>query len=555
MTSNNIDNHYLNNLRAVITSSDDSISTYKETINMNNNTQISKQHSNLDSSISLVDFPFSKLQENPYEINANDKDVNSHEDIIQEESTTNNELPPDKGYAWVVVGSVFVISVNTWGCNSAFGVFLSFFLSNNKFSGATRYDYALIAGLTVFLGQGLSAFALIIMRIIGLKLTMYIGTVIMAAAFVLASFATKLWHLYITQGFMIGVAIALVFTPATTLIPGWFLKRRALAVGLSILGTGAGGVTFSLASHKMMDNFGDTNMCYRMLAITCTVSIAIAVTLIKERKPVNPTGIKSFTKIKMEFTKMFSWKIIKKAYVFLIALWFILAFYGYNLMVFTLSSYAVARGMSQHQASSLTAILNGAQCVGRPIMGLIGDRYGHFNVTVCATGILCILMFGFWIPAHTYVQLIFFSIMMGLFVGVANVMSTVLISDMVTHEDFLPAWAFVNYSGSPSLLVTEVVAQALTNPKNKTNPYLNTQIFAGCCYCAALIVISILRECAVRLKLTTGQENVSNKEDLCETKAPVHICETSEEIAIKHSNLLGSGIKKYFVRLIYPMKI
>ncbi|CAB4252313.1 similar to Saccharomyces cerevisiae YNL125C ESBP6 Protein with similarity to monocarboxylate permeases [Maudiozyma barnettii] len=481
--------------------------------------------------------------------------------VFTNKSTGQIELPPDKGYAWVVVFSVFLIMFNTWGCNSAFGVFLSFFLSNNRFPGATRYDYALIAGLTVFLGQGLCPFVVIIMRIVGLKTTMYFGTCVMVTAFVLASYATKLWHLYVTQGFMIGCSISLIFSPATTLLPGWFLKKRAVSMGLSLLGTGAGGVTFGLASNKMIQDFGNTKMCYRMLAITCSIATAIAISLVKERSPIKPVGIKSFTKMKREFNKMFSWKVISQPFVPLIAIWFTLALFGYNLMIFTLSSYAVARGMSQHQGSSLTAILNGAQCVGRPVMGLLGDRFGRANVTITLTCVLCIFMFGFWIPAHTYVQLIFFAIMVGSCVGVANVMNTVLIADMVKPDEFLPAWAFVNYSGAPALLVTEVVAQALTDSKNKSNPYLHTQIFAGCCFSAALFMIFILREYAVRLKLTKRQEDTARKLHEKEEESSGDLQTVSEHWDVlekretKYEVLLGSGVKKYFMRMAYPMKV
>ena len=491
------------------------------------------------------------------------------EKVFTNRSTGRVDLPPDTGYAWVVVLSVFLIMFNTWGCNSAFGVFLSFFLSHNRFPSATKYDYALIAGLTVCLGQGLCPFVIILMRIVGMKQTMFFGTFIMVAAFVLASYSTKLWHLYVTQGFMIGCSISIIFAPATTLLPGWFLKRRAVAMGLSLLGTGAGGVTFGLASNKMIQDNGNTQWCFRMLAITCSVATAIAICLTRERRPIPPVGIRSWAKIQREIAKMFSWKVIKQPFVPLIALWFTLALFGYNLMIFTLSSYAVARGMSQHQGSSLTAILNGAQCVGRPVMGLLGDRFGRANVTITLTSVLCVLMFAFWLPAHTYVQLIFFAIMTGSCVGVANVMNTVLIADMVRPDEFLPAWSFVNYSGAPALLVTEVVAQALTDKHNAHNPYKHTQICAGCCFSAALIMILVLREYAVRIKLTRRQEqNASRLSQLASINSgdnSTHIdnaieeniddWDTLEMRRSKYEVLLGSGYKKYFLRMAYPMKV
>ncbi|CCK72001.1 Esbp6p KNAG_0I02160 [Huiozyma naganishii CBS 8797] len=473
------------------------------------------------------------------------------------------DLPPDKGYAWVVVLSVFLVMFNTWGCNSAFGVFLSFFLSHGTFEGASKYDYALIAGLTVALGQGFSPFAMIIMRVIGLRTTMFLGCMLMLAGFLLASFATRLWELYLTQGVLIGISISLIFAPATTVLPGWFLKKRAVSMGLSLFGTGAGGVTFGLASEKMIADRGNTRWCYRMLAITCTCAVLFAISLVRERHPIKSVGLRSIKKVKREVKKMFNWQVIKQPQVLLIAVWFTLALLAYNLMVFTLASYAVARGMTLHQGSSLTAILNGAQACGRPIMGLMGDRFGRANVTIALTSLLCIYMFAFWIPAHTYLQLIMFSIMVGSCVGVANVMNTVLIADMVKPDEFLSAWGFVNYSGSPALLCCEVIAQALTK-QGVSNPYLHTQIFAGVCFSSAWIMILVLREYAVRLKLDRRrqendkkmQEHIGNKQfEEADSDSSAEHWSTLEKREIKYNFLLGGGIKRYFMRLSYPMKI
>ena len=348
------------------------------------------------------------------------------------------DLPPDGGYGWIVVMGITLIFINSWGCNSAFGIFLSFYLTNNTYAGATKYDYALIAGLTVFLGQGLPPFVMVLARVIGMKPTMLIGALLLFAGDILASFSTRLWELYLTQGVMNGVAISLLFTPATTILPGWFLKKRAVSMGISLMGTGAGGVIYGLASNKMIQDNGNTKWCLRMLAITCTISNFIAIAIIKERNGAKPLGVKSWKPIKKEFIRMLSWKVIRtKPFLPLIAVWFTLALLGYNLMIFTLSAYAVARGMSAHNGSTLTAILNGCQVIGRPLMGLSGDKFGRANVTIALTFLLTIFMFAFWIPAHTFIQLIFFCIMVGSCVGVANVMNTVMVADLLGPQWFL----------------------------------------------------------------------------------------------------------------------
>lgn len=507
-------------------------------------------------------------------IDNNETNLDTLSKVFTNKSTGKVELPPDQGYAWVAVFCVFLVMINTWGCNSAFGVFLSFFLSHNTFAGATKYDYAIIAGLPIALAQGCAPFSMIIMRIIGIRATMSIGTAIMFSAFMWASYAKNLWELYFTQGFMIGISIALIGIPSTTVVPGWFLKKRAVAMGISLLGTGAGGVIFGLASNKMISDHNNTDWCYRMLAITCTCCVIIAIILIKERNPVKPVGFRSPNKIWLECKKIFDFSVVRRPVVILIASWFNLALFGYCLMVYTLASFAVARGLTLHQGSILTAVLNGAQTIGRPTMGLLGDKMGRTNVTVVLTFCLTTFMFAFWIPISTFVQFIVFSAMVGSCVGVANVMNTVLIADMVGPNEFLTAWSFVTYAGSPLLLVCEIVAQALIDKNNKTDPYINTQIFTGCCFVAALLLGLCLREVAVKIKLTKRQTETKMKLDEREFSMKgssgssnnvnsnisfngrdTEHWNSLEKRQHEYDVLLSGGIKQYFIRMFYPMNV
>lgn len=515
----------------------------------------------------------------------NQKDVESNlsgndertilEKVFTNQNTGEVVLPPDEGYAWVMVFAVILVMFSTWGCNAAFGVFLSFYLSNNTFPNASKYDYALIAGFPVALGQGMAPFSLILMRIIGLRTTMLIGTLFMLAGFLWASFATHLWELYVSQGVFIGISISMIANPPTTCIPGWFLKKRALAMGLCYLGTGLGGLVYGLASNKMLEDDGNTHMCYRMLTITCTVACLISICLVKERIPNKSTGIRSMKPVVSEFRKFFDGEIIKRPTVLLIASWFNLAIFAYTLMVFTLAPYSVARGMSQHQGSVLTSLLNVGQTIGRPLMGLMGDRLGRVNVTSFLTCILCIYIFAFWIPAYTFVQLIFFSLMMGLSVGVANVMNGVLIADMVEPHEFLAAWGFVTYSGSPLFLVSELIAQALTVPEHKTNPYLHTQIFTGFCFFGALLLSFFLRERAIKIKLErvykllkvklSDRTDIDDKENvdietINELNSEIESANDSIRTKLeakeqKYKELLNSGWKPFFKRMTYRTKI
>ncbi|KAM3163146.1 hypothetical protein ACU8KH_03416 [Lachancea thermotolerans] len=466
--------------------------------------------------------------------------------------------PPDGGYGWVCCLCVTLIMFSTWGANSGFGVFLAYYFNNGVFEGASKYDYALVAGMTVAFGQGLAPFAMFLTRILGCKPPMYIGVVMLFCGFLLASFAKKLWQLYLTQGVLVGVSIALLYAPATTVIPGWFLKKRSLAIGMSLIGTGAGGVTYSVSVNKLIQDSGDQTWALRMMAISCTITCIVATVLIKPRNPPKPTYFNSRSKVIREFKLIFSTRVARIYSVDLVAVWFVFALFGYNLMVFTLSPYAVAKGLSAHQASILTTCLNAAQTVGRPIMGYLGDRFGRINTTALLTTVLSTFMFAFWIPCHNFIQLLMFSICIGSCVGVGNVMSTVLVADVVSPADFLPAWGLVNSLGAPFLLECEIIAQALTDTKNPSNPYLHTQIFAGLCFVCALVLMLVYRELRVRNSLQEQLESLPNPRMQYSTdqeQQKNYKNSASEKEYFECAEILTANPINFFRRMFYPTKI
>ncbi|GME87135.1 unnamed protein product [Ambrosiozyma monospora] len=172
-----------------------------------------------------------------------------------EELTTGDQYPPmDKGYAWMVALAGFLGLFATWGVNASYGVFLSYWLNHDTFKGAEAIDYAFIGGMVLCLAQALSPLVLLIAAVFGLKFTGILGTVVYFAGFLLCSFVTNLWELYLTQGVLVGVGFALALNPILTVLPEWFDKKRGFSMGIVCCASGAAGVVFSLSSQKLIDD-------------------------------------------------------------------------------------------------------------------------------------------------------------------------------------------------------------------------------------------------------------------------------------------------------------
>jgi hypothetical protein len=69
-------------------------------------------------------------------------------DGTHKETVTFDDGPiPDGGYSWVIVVCQFISQMATWGIMSPYGVFISWFISQNSYPGATLIQFGWIAGL------------------------------------------------------------------------------------------------------------------------------------------------------------------------------------------------------------------------------------------------------------------------------------------------------------------------------------------------------------------------------------------------------------------------
>ena len=71
------------------------------------------------------------------------------------------------------------------------------------------------------------------------------GSVFVGVGFTLAYFISDLWHVYLVPCLFVGIGMALSgFAMHSALMPRWFQKKRGLATGLALSGSGTGILLF-----------------------------------------------------------------------------------------------------------------------------------------------------------------------------------------------------------------------------------------------------------------------------------------------------------------------
>lgn len=469
--------------------------------------------------------------------------------------------PPDGGYAWVIAFCSMLAVFCTWGTSACFGVFLDFYLTANAFEGATETDYAFIGGLTVFLGQILAPFVVVLYDVFGYKAVCYTGVAIQTLGFILASFATRLWQLYLTQAVLVGVSFSMIFLPTTLVLPTWFKKRLATAMGISVSGSGIGGVVLTLAVSKMIRVTGDQRWALRMCGIVnfavCIVAVSIVHPYRVKRRAYSETC-----------TRPFVWKSIKRVLLpsflknpvlVVTSLWMGVVLLGYVMVLFSVPSVGVLVGLSRTQGANLLVVLNAAQIVGRPLIGLVGDSCGRTNVAAAFCIVLSTVVWGLWMHVTSYGALMVVLALLGLTVGVGSSLGQLIASTILdTKPDELDsAWSWFNIVISFFEMSLEVIAMAMRDPHAK-RPYMYPQVFGGSSFFVGFILILGVREYIVRrnfsrLLNTTTQELTELRYEW--SKAPEFEARDINVEALdlqvkRHQRFLQK--RYYFVRMFHP---
>ena len=285
------------------------------------------------------------------------------------------DVPPDGGYGWVIMACCATINCHTWGLNSAYGVFLSYYLADNYYPGATSLEFAFVGGLSISQALLVSPIATSTTRLFGTRVTLLIGVGFETLALIGASFTHEVWQLFLSQGVCFGFGMGFLFVGSVGVVPQWFTKKRSLANGISTAGSGLGGMMYSLATEAMIKSLG-VEWAFRILGIIAFAVNFICALLIKDRNMA--IGASQLA---------FDYRLFKKTEFLLVLGWGSFSMLGYIVLLFSLPNYALTIGLSSSQGSVIAALLNLGQGLGRPVVGIFSDS-GTYSLLITP----CILL-------------------------------------------------------------------------------------------------------------------------------------------------------------------
>ncbi|KAI9317746.1 major facilitator superfamily domain-containing protein [Dichotomocladium elegans] len=308
---------------------------------------------------------------------------------------------------WLAVIATFLVNFTIFGTVFSWGNFQKLYLRDVYAGQTDSFKIAFVGTSANAMLLSMGLFISPFLRRLGFRGTMVIGTVLAPLGLVLASFATELWQVYLSQGILFGLGGAFVFSPSITLPSQWFVKNRALATGIAVSGSGVGGVCLSPMSQSLIATIGYRNTLRTMGGMGFGL-LCVATTLAVSRYPPPSDKKSGGSPLRLFERSLFTWPFN------FVLVFSILVPFGYVAPFFLTPTYASVIGASDSMGSSLVSIMSAANVLCRITLGYVGDRYGRVNVIFIFTLLSGIFTMIVWQFADTFNVFVVYCVLFGL---------------------------------------------------------------------------------------------------------------------------------------------
>ncbi|KAE9974196.1 hypothetical protein BLS_005172 [Venturia inaequalis] len=359
-----------------------------------------------------------------------------------------------------------------------YGVFLAHYLSSNKFPEATRLQFAFVGGVSISMAMLISPVAMIATRKLGTRTTLFIGVFFETISLIGASFASRIWQLFLSQGICFGWGMGFLFVGSVGIIPQWFTVRRSLATGIGTAGSGVFGMVYSLATDAMIQNLG-LAWAFRVLGI---VSFAVNFTcaiVVRDRNKQLGTSLLAF-----------DWRLFKRPEFVLLLGYGVFSMLGYIVLLFSLPNYAQSVGLTSRQGALIGALLNLGQGLGRPPIGYFSDSVGRINIAGIATFLSGLFALVIWIFAKSYGVLMFYALIGGTVAGTFWPTVAPVTAEVIGLKDLPAALSITWVVIALPTTFSEPIALEIAE---RTGHYLGAQLFTGFMYIIAALCLWFLK--------------------------------------------------------------
>uniref|UniRef100_A0A4W6G3Z1 Solute carrier family 16 member 12b n=1 Tax=Lates calcarifer TaxID=8187 RepID=A0A4W6G3Z1_LATCA len=416
--------------------------------------------------------------------------------------------PPDGGWGWVIVGCCFMVTVCTRAVTRCISIFFVEFQAHfGADYSATAWIHSLVDCTTMLCAP--------VGSLVGnrwsCRVAVMFGGLLSSCGLLLSSFTTSLELLYFSLGVLTGLGFALCYTPAIAMVGCYFQRRKALAYGIAMSGSGIGTFVLAPAVQLLIELYswrGALLILSAFVANLCVCgSLLRPITLLEEEEE---EGEEKHGEDERCFISCF---LSSKEYRFLLlpdflglAVSFLFLASGCSLPFVYLVPYALSAGVGHQNAAFLMSILGVIDIMGNITFGWLTDRrclkpyrLACYVFSVGMEGLCCLFM-----PLlRSFPLLVPFAILYGYFDGAYVALIPVVTSDVVGAPYLSSALGVVYFLHAIPYLVSPPIGGWLVDV---TGSYTATFFLSGAALLASALILSTvagIRHCCRRRHPTT----------------------------------------------------
>ena len=300
-------------------------------------------------------------------------------------------------YGYIVAAAGFAIWLIGWGTYTpCFSVFFKPLLAE---FGWSRAETSLAYSLSFLVQAGLAIVMGWLTDRLGPKIVMTVLGSFLGVSYLLMSQVSALWHFQINYALVGGIGISTLTVPVMVTVSRWFIKKRALMIGIVQAGNGVGGFIFPPIAGWLILTYG-WRSAYAIFGIIALAGMMIAGLFLK-RDPRDtgqlPDGERAFMAVeeKRSNSGLNEAGVSLREAIHTRQFWMIAGIYfsfGFCRSTFLahIPAHVQDLGFSLADGANILAVITGSSMFSRIGMGRVADGIGNrkaFMISFAATTI------------------------------------------------------------------------------------------------------------------------------------------------------------------------
>lgn len=283
-------------------------------------------------------------------------------------------------YGYIIVILSFVIGGLAWGSQRTFGVFLDPLITQFEWS---RGSASLTVTIQMFVSGAVAILAGRLSDRFGPRVVMTVCGILIGSSYLLSSLIGSLWQLYLLQGILLGVGLAGIMVPLTSMVIRWFTQRAGLMNGIVHAGPGFGITVIPPLISLLVVNW---QMAYLVLGSTVLVIVAACSQFLKKPPTTQIESSGNHLNLKtIENARSVSFfNAIKTRTYWLLSLLLFIDIFNLNTVVVHIVVHAKDLQIPSATAATLLSATAAVSIAGRILVGVVADRVGmRLTIGIC----------------------------------------------------------------------------------------------------------------------------------------------------------------------------